>query len=128
MARNRLSEVDLTIFPGLFYTTLHYTQFVGNTVYTYTAVYGRRYIAIFAVGGVCALSLYLLYIFRCEVGGDHRIDTFQDLGLVLGKWCAAIAIYTTASLAFVQVTNKLLFYDLIAQEYVVYCYHGYMLI
>ena len=41
VARNRLPEIDMPLFPCFFYTTFYNTQFIGISIYANAAVYGR---------------------------------------------------------------------------------------
>ena len=123
MARYGLAEIYFAFFPCLFYGAFHYTFFIIIAIGTYASIDSGRYVTILGVYSVGALLLYMGYIIGVQVGGNSRIYLCQYGSFLLCEGGTAIAIYTATTLAAAKVAHKFFFYNLVAEQYVVYGNH-----
>jgi hypothetical protein len=107
MTGNRLLEGDLPIQPCLLNTTLHYPNFIRVSIGTNASANSGRNMPKLIIPGMRTLTLYLILVLMGQVRLYSRIDLFKDVCLLFSKRRAAITIYTAATLAGIQITDKL---------------------
>src|SRR5688572_20052440 len=113
--------IVISLFKSTFYQSVWFT--IGINTYFIIAGQSWRYPTKLIVIYIFTFLFYFCNSRSGKIGFHLFVHFLDNIQLFFLQWSAGIAIFATAPFTFAQIADKLFFYHIVADQYIINYYH-----